>query len=100
MAIQPTDIELMVEKGETLYQAIAITAKRARQINQDIMQEFESRKSTLVPMEEDDDEFETTNFDQMRISLELEKRGKPTAEALREFMNDELTFRMRDKSPE
>jgi DNA-directed RNA polymerase subunit K/omega len=97
MAIQPTDIELMVEKGETLYQAIAITAKRARQINQDIMQEFESRKSTLVPMEEDDDEFETTNFDQMRISLELEKRGKPTAEALREFMNDELTFRMRDK---
>jgi DNA-directed RNA polymerase subunit K/omega len=97
MAIQPTDIELMVEKGETLYQAIAITAKRARQINQDIMQEFESRKSTLVPMEEDDDEFETTNFDQMRISLELEKRGKPTAEALREFMTDELTFRMRDK---
>jgi DNA-directed RNA polymerase subunit K/omega len=90
----------MVEKGETLYQAIAITAKRARQINQDIMQEFESRKSTLVPMEEDDDEFETTNFDQMRISLELEKRGKPTAEALREFMNDELTFRMRDKAPE
>jgi DNA-directed RNA polymerase subunit K/omega len=100
MAIQPTDIELMVEKGETLYQAIAITAKRARQINQDIMQEFESRKSTLVPMEEDDDEFETTNFDQMRISLELEKRGKPTAEALREFMNDELTFRMRDQAPE
>ena len=90
----------MVEKGETLYQAIAITAKRARQINQDIMQEFESRKSTLVPMEEDDDEFETTNFDQMRISLELEKRGKPTAEALREFKTDELTFRMRDKAPE
>lgn len=98
MAIQPTDIELMVEKGETLYQAIAITAKRARQINHDIMQEFESRKSTLVPMEEDDDEFETTNFDQMRISLELEKRGKPTSEALREFMTDELTYRMRDRS--
>jgi DNA-directed RNA polymerase subunit K/omega len=99
MAIQPIDIEQMVEKGETLYQAIVITAKRARQINDEIKQEYLARTSTLIPMEEDDDEFETTNFDQMRISLELEKRGKPTSEALKEFFNDELTHRMRDRQP-
>jgi hypothetical protein len=51
-------------------------------------------------MEEDDDEIETTNFDQMRISLEIEKRGKPTAEALKDFLGDKLTFRYRDRNPD
>ena len=97
MAIQPVDLELMAEKGDTLYQAIVITSKRARQINEEIKTEYMARISTLVPMEEEDDEIETTNFDQMRISLEIEKRGKPTAEALKEFMGDKLTYRFRER---
>ena len=63
MGIQPVDLEKMTKQGETLYQAIAITAKRARQINDEIKTEYMARISTLVPMEEEDDEFETTNFD-------------------------------------
>jgi len=100
MPITPIDLELMTNTGETLYQGVAITAKRARQINDETKQEYMSRISTLVPMEEDDEEIETTNFDQMRISLEIEKRGKPTAEALKEFLANELFFRMRDRQPE
>ncbi|MBS1904743.1 MAG: DNA-directed RNA polymerase subunit omega [Bacteroidetes bacterium] len=100
MAIQPTDLEAMGTRGETLYQAIVITAKRARQINEEIKTEYMARISTLVPMEEEDDEIETTNFDQMRISLEIEKRGKPTAEALKDFMGDKLTWRMREREAE
>jgi DNA-directed RNA polymerase subunit K/omega len=100
MAIQPIDLEKMGIKGETLYQSIVITAKRARQINDEIKTEYMARISTLVPMEEDDDEIETTNFDQMRISLEIEKRGKPTAEALKDFLGDKLTFRYRDRNPD
>lgn len=100
MAIQPVDLEAMAIKGGTLYQAIVITAKRARQINEEIKTEYMARISTLVPMEEEDDEIETTNFDQMRISLEIEKRGKPTAEALKEFRGDKLTWRMREREIE
>lgn len=100
MPITPIDLELMTNTGETLYQGVAITAKRARQINDETKQEYMSRISTLVPMEEEDEEIETPNFDQMRISLEIEKRGKPTAEALKEFLADELHFRMRDRSEE
>ena len=100
MAIQPQDLDMMAQKGETLYQAIAITAKRARQINEEIKTEYMARISTLVPMEEEDDEIETTNFDQMRISLEIEKRGKPTAEALKEFKQDKLTYRFREREME
>jgi DNA-directed RNA polymerase subunit K/omega len=100
MAIKPVNLEGMAIKGETLYQAIVITAKRARQINEEIKTEYMARISTLVPMEEEDDEIETTNFDQMRISLEIEKRGKPTAEALKEFQGDKLTWRMREREIE
>ncbi len=100
MAIQPVDLEKMAVEGETLYQSIVITAKRARQINDEIKSEYMARISTLVPMEEDDDEIETTNFDQMRISLEIEKRGKPTAEALKDFLGDKLTFRFREREAE
>jgi DNA-directed RNA polymerase subunit K/omega len=100
MAIKPIDLEAMAVRGETLYQSIVITAKRARQINEEIKTEYMARISTLVPMEEEDDEIETTNFDQMRISLEIEKRGKPTAEALKEFQADKLTWRMREREAE
>ncbi len=100
MAIKPTDLEKMAREGETLYQSIVITAKRARQINEEIKTEYMARISTLVPMEEEDDEIETTNFDQMRISLEIEKRGKPTAEALKDFMGDKLTWRFREREAE
>ncbi len=100
MAIQPVDLEKMAKEGDTLYQAVVITAKRARQINEEIKTEYMARISTLVPMEEDDDEIETTNFDQMRISLEIEKRGKPTAESLKEFMGDKLTYRFREREME
>jgi DNA-directed RNA polymerase subunit K/omega len=96
MGIIPVDLEKMTKQGETLYQAIAITAKRARQINDEIKTEYMARISTLVPMEEEDDEFETTNFDQMRISMEIEKRGKPTLEALKEFQAGKLEFRFRE----
>jgi len=100
MPITPIDLELMTNTGDTLYQGVAITAKRARQINDETKQEYMSRISTLVPMEEDDEEIETTNFDQMRISLEIEKRGKPTAEALKEFLAGDLFFKMRDRQTE
>ena len=97
-SVQPADIDLVLEKGESLYQAIAIMARRARQINDEIKQEYQQRISTLVPIDlDDDDEFDTTNFDQLKISLEIDKLGKPTLEATTEFMTDKLEYRFRER---
>jgi DNA-directed RNA polymerase subunit K/omega len=97
-SVQPADIEVLLSKGQSLYQAIAIMARRSRQINDEIKQEYQSRISTLVPIDmDDDDEFDATNFDQLRISLEIDKLGKPTLEALTEFVNDKLEYRYRDR---
>src|SRR2546421_12925876 len=96
VSITPVDLEMMATRGGSLYQAIAITARRARQINDEIKQEYQQRISTLVPIDMDeDDEMEATNFDQMRISLEIDKMGKPTLEALNEFLTDKMEYRYR-----
>jgi DNA-directed RNA polymerase subunit K/omega len=96
--ISPVRLDEMVEKGQSIYQAIAITARRARQINDEIKQEYQARISTLVPVDlDEDDEMEATNFDQMKISLEIDKLGKPTLEALDEFLGEKLEYRYRDR---
>ncbi len=97
-SVQPVELQEMVDRGGSIYQAIAITARRARQINDEIKQEYQQRISTLVPVDMDeDDEMEATNFDQMKISLEIDKMGKPTLEALEEFNNDKLEWRYRER---
>jgi DNA-directed RNA polymerase subunit K/omega len=97
VSITPVELQEMVDRGGSLYQAIAITAKRARQINDEIKTEYQARISTLVPVDMDeDDEMEATNFDQMRISLEIDKMGKPTLEALEEFNTEKLEWRYRE----
>ena len=98
VSINPVDLQMMAERGGSLYQSIAITARRARQINDEIKQEYQQRISTLVPVElDDDDDFETTNFDQLKISLEIDKLGKPTLEALDEFTSGKLEYRFRER---
>jgi DNA-directed RNA polymerase subunit K/omega len=97
VSITPVDLQLMADRGESLYQAIAITARRARQINDEIKTEYQARISTLVPVDlDEDEEFEAPNFDQMKISLEIDKLGKPTLEALEEFTSAKLEYRFRD----
>ncbi len=96
-SITPVDLEMMARNGESLYQAVSITARRARQINDEIKTEYQARVSTLVPVElDEDEEFEAPNFDQMKISLEMDKLGKPTLEALGEFTHNKLDYRFRD----
>ena len=97
VSITPVDLEMMAKNGESLYQGIAITARRARQINDEIKTEYQARISTLVPVElDEDEEFEAPNFDQLKISLEIDKLGKPTLEALDEFSHKKLEYRFRD----
>ena len=98
VSVTPVNLEMLAKKGDSLYQAVAVTARRARQINDEIKTEYNARISTLVPVEivDEDEEFEAPNFDQMKISLEIDKLGKPTLEAMDEFTHDKLEFRFRN----
>ena len=99
MAIKSVEITELESKAANVYEAIVVLSKRARQINEETKIEFNQRLETIsiLPSSSNPEEEEPdANPDQLRISLEFEKRPKPTEEAIREMLNDELKFRYKE----
>lgn len=98
MPIKPLETEVLETKAGNVYEAIVITAKRARQINDEMKIEYSQR---LQPLMEKDEEDETIiSKDKMNISLDFEKRLKPTEIATAELLDNKLEFRLRTEEPE
>ena len=95
MSMETTDLKKFEKNAENLYEAIVIASKRARQVNDEYKMELSQRLEPIIAKETEDDTM--MNHDKLNISLEFEKRRKPTIEAIRELMNDELVFRYRDE---
>mgnify|MGYP000888565683 FL=1 len=93
--MQPKAIEIkkLEKHASNIYEAIVVTAKRAREINDLYKIEFNNRISNLpkIKMDEEVDEF--NNKDQAKISIEFEKRLKPHQLALEEMLNGKIKFR-------
>ncbi len=96
MPITPVNLKNLEAHTNNIYEAVVVTAKRARQINEDYKLEFNTLLSTMLPAVEDEFE-ERGNPDQERISLEFEKREKSHLLAMKELINGELKFRYKDK---
>jgi DNA-directed RNA polymerase subunit K/omega len=89
------------DKVGNIYEAIVATAKRSRQIHDDLKIELAQRLETIKALTattdlEEDLEVTTTNPDQLKISLEFEKRPKPTETALQEMADKKATFRYKE----
>lgn len=93
MPIKPLEIEEIESKAGNIYEAIVISAKRARQINDEVKIEFNQRIQPIMEKEEDDESI--VSKDKMNISLDFEKRKKPSDMALNELLGDDLSFRAR-----
>ena len=99
MPIKPIEISVMESKAANIYEAIVVLSKRARQINEETKLEFSQRVETiqaLQPTVNAEEEEMELNPDQLKISLEFEKRPKPTEEAITEMMSDQLEHRYKD----
>lgn len=68
-------------------------AKRARQINDEQKLEHAQRLEPLKDKEEEDEN--VISKDKMNISLDFEKRLKPTQISLTELLNDKIEFKER-----
>lgn len=84
-----------------IYEAIVATAKRSRQIHDDLKIELSQRLETIKALTttteaEEDLEVTTTNPDQLKISLEFEQRPKPTETALEEMVAKKVTYRFKE----
>lgn len=94
MSIQTLDLNKFEKDVDNVYEGVVIASKRARQINDEIKMEQNQRLEPIIAKETEDDTI--MNQDKMNISLEFEKREKPTQEATEEFMQEDLQFRYRD----
>lgn len=102
MSIRPVNTE---EHGKIVkggvYGAIIVAAKRARQLHNDIKIELNQRLETLQQLTQtvdtEDESDISANPDQLKISLEFEKRPKPTELALEELGSGGLQWRRREE---
>ena len=98
MPIKPIDLEFFNREGKNVHEAIVAASKRSRLLNDERKIEFNQRIETLnIKMDAPESIEETdVNPDQLRISLEFEKRQKPTEIALDELMSGKLEWRYRE----
>ncbi len=97
MPIKPVDLELFLSKAKNVHEAIVAASKRARQINEETKIEFNQRVEMFAPKPEVEGDETEVNPDQLKVSLEFEKRPKPTDVALDELMLGKLSWRYREK---
>jgi len=98
MPINPIEMEELESKAGNIYEAVIVAAKRARQINDELKLEYNQRVEPLSQAETDDDTL--VSKDKMNISVDFEKRIKPTEQGLYEILGDNLEFRLRSDSTE
>jgi hypothetical protein len=95
--VKPVEIEEFSSAAQDVYEAIVIASKRARQIHQDLKVEFNQRIETLNQLTntpETEEEMDVAaNPDQLKISLEFEKRAKPTDLATQETIGRKIKYR-------
>lgn len=101
MAIKPVDMANYFGNIGNLYEGVVVTAKRARQIHDELKIELRSRLETLqqisaVTTEVEDDSDPVANPDQLKISLEFEKRPKPADLALEEVVQGKIVKRYKE----
>ncbi len=103
MAVKPVAMHEFLEKAGNIYEAIIVAAKRARQIHDDVKIELNQQLETLkalnaTPEPEEDSDTAIANPDQLKISLEFEKRAKPTEVALEEVKEKKVPYRYKEES--
>ena len=96
MPIKPVNIEELTSKAKNVHEAIVAMSKRARQINEETKLEFNQRIEMFVSKTESENEENDVNPDQLKVSLEFEKRPKPADIAVDELLHEKLQWRYKE----
>ena len=87
------DVRGLEDDTQNVYLAVNVISKRANQLSTKLKEEIKNR---LEPYESDGDSLEEIheNREQMEISLMFERQPKPTLQATRELLDDEIYWRL------
>lgn len=93
MPIRTVDIDKLAEQSGNLYESVVVMAKRARQIARETKTELDSQLAYFEDYSIENVDEIRSNEDQLRISLEYERRPKATEQAINEMLDGETYFR-------
>lgn len=96
MQIKPIDLRSFDERADNIYEAIIVSAKRARQINDENKIEFNALISTIPTIASEDENEDIENPAQLKIALEMEAREKPHIQSIKELLNGEIEYNYKD----
>ena len=98
MAVKPVDLRVIDERASNIYEAIIVSAKKARKINDENKIEYNALLSTIPTTGTDDENEDIENPAQLKIALELEKKEKPHIEALEQLLEGKVEYEYKNKS--
>ena len=96
MKIQPIDLRSIDERAANIYEAIIVSAKRARQINDENKIEFNALLSTIPTVASEDENEDIENPAQLKIALDMEAREKPQIQSIKELLDGEIEYNYKD----
>ena len=94
MAVQTLDLREIENKAKSLYEAVIIISRRARQINTEITEQIKAHLGNIEVDEESGEDI----IDRISIISEFDKKAKPTTLAIEEIIKDKLEFEYIDKT--
>ena len=96
MQIEPIELRSFDEKAANIYEAIIVSSKRARQINDENKIEFNALLSTIPTVVSEDENEDIENPAQLKIALDMEAREKPQTQAIKELLDGEIDYEYKD----
>lgn len=91
--VNPVEVKMKASEEGSLYEAIVALGLRARQINDDIRNQYLARIKDLGDVEDES----VTNYDKLAISREFDQIPKPTFLAMKELMEGQLAWKYPEK---
>ncbi len=92
MEITPIDLREIDKKCANVYEAIIVSSKKARQLNDESKIEFNAMVNTIPVAGADDESEDIDNPAQLKVSLEFETREKPHIKALNDLLDGQIEF--------
>jgi len=97
MEIKPINLKSIDERAANVYEAVIVSSKEARRINEETRLEYNTLMTTLPSKGIEDDSEDVENPDQLKISLDFEKRPKPHQQALYKLLDGKLEYYYKEK---
>lgn len=91
------DLKEYEKDSSNIFESIVIMGKRARQINNEIKQEFNERVIDVVNKTDNLEEVDE-NKEQIELSKKFERIAKPSLISMKEFKEDKIYYRYTERN--